>query len=98
MQRINSVKNTCVNIAGKLPPGLAELYADINEHAKELAIDFLVVGAMARDLVLVHGFGSNIERGTRDDEGYMEAREWDEFEASAMRLGKDVAVIASLRR
>ena len=64
--RTSSVKNTCVDIAGKLPAGLVKLYADINEHAKALAVNFLVVGAMARGLVLVHGFGSKIERGTRD--------------------------------
>ena len=81
MQRINSVKNTCVNIAGKLPSGLVELYADINEHAKKLAIDFLVVGAMARDMVLVHGFGSNIERGTRDVDFGINVASWDEFNA-----------------
>ena len=78
MQRINSVKNTCVNIAGKLPLGLVELYADINEHAKKLAIDFLVVGAMARDMVLVHGFGSNIERGTRDVDFGINVASWEQ--------------------
>ena len=30
------------------------------------------------------------------EDGYMEAQEWDECKASAMKLGKDVAVIASL--
>lgn len=75
------MKNTCVNIAGKLSPGLVELYADINEHAKELAVDFLVVGAMARDLVLVHGFGSKIERGTRDLDFGINVASWDEFNA-----------------
>ena len=75
------MKNTCVNIAGKLSPGLVELYSDINEHAKELAVDFLVVGAMARDLVLVHGFGSKIERGTRDLDFGINVASWDEFNA-----------------
>ena len=57
--------NTSVNVVGKLPDGLVELYSDIHGHARELAIELLVVGAMARDLVLVHGFGSKIERGTK---------------------------------
>ena len=101
MQRINSVKNTCVNIAGKLPSGLVELYADINEHAKKLAIDFLVVGAMARDMVLVHGFGSNIERGTRDVDFGINVASWDEFNAlrdSLLQVGyvSDVRIIHRL--
>lgn len=75
------MKNTCVNIAGKLSPGLVELYTDINEHAKELAVDFLVVGAMARDLVLVHGFGARIERGTRDVDFGINVASWNEFNA-----------------
>ena len=61
------MKTTYVNIAGKLPQGLVDLYADISGHTNALAIDYLVVGAMARDLVsgacprtsklLVNGFG-----------------------------------------
>jgi hypothetical protein len=60
------MKNTSVSIVNKLSSGLGELYADIDAEAKRLNIPYLVVGAMARDLVLVHGYGSKIERGTRD--------------------------------
>ncbi|MEQ9462898.1 MAG: hypothetical protein RJQ10_04515 [Haliea sp.] len=42
--RLNGfVKNTFVNIAGKLPRGLVALYGDINEVAKSLDIDSLAV-------------------------------------------------------
>jgi len=75
------VKNTYVNITGKLPRGLVGLYADISEHAEKLDIDFLVVGAMARDMVLVHGYGSTIERGTRDVDFGINVASWDEFSA-----------------
>jgi len=37
------VKTTFVNITGKLPQGLVDLYADVSAHAKALAIDYLVV-------------------------------------------------------
>ncbi|WP_350144060.1 hypothetical protein [Haliea sp.] len=37
------MKNTFVNIAGKLPRGLVALYGDINEVAKSLDIDSLAV-------------------------------------------------------
>ena len=86
MQRRGSVKTTYVNIAGKLPLGLVDLYADISGHAKVLDIDYLVVGAMARDLVLVHGFGSKIERGTRDVDFAINIASWDKFNALTGRL------------
>lgn len=80
------VKNTFVNIAGKLPQGLVELYGDISGVAKSLDIDYLVVGAMARDLVLVHGFGSRIERGTRDVDFGINVASWEDFEALKAQL------------
>ncbi|MCY3767768.1 MAG: nucleotidyl transferase AbiEii/AbiGii toxin family protein [Gammaproteobacteria bacterium] len=75
------MKDTCVNVTGKLPSGLVELFTDIDKHAEASAIEYLVVGAMARDLVLVHGFGSNIERGTRDVDFGINVASWDEFGA-----------------
>lgn len=86
MQRRGSVKITSINIGGKLPQGLVELYADVSGHAKALDINYLVVGAMARDLVLVHGFGANIERGTRDVDFGINIANWDEFKVLTERL------------
>jgi len=80
------VKITSINIIGKLPLGLVGLYADINKYAQLLSIDFLVVGAMARDLVLVHGFGSQIERGTKDVDFGINVASWGEFNALKGRL------------
>jgi predicted nucleotidyltransferase len=80
------VKNTSVKIVGKLELGLVGLYTNINEHAQKLDIKFLVVGAMARDLVLVHGYGSNVERGTRDVDFGINIASWDEFNALKERL------------
>ncbi len=74
------MKNTFVNIAGKLPGALVELYGDISAISKELDIDVLVVGAMARDLVLAHGYGSVIERGTRDADFGINVSSWSNFE------------------
>jgi predicted nucleotidyltransferase len=79
-QQIRFVNNTFVNVAGKLQPGLVELYTDISEAAASLGIKFLVVGAMARDLVLVHGYGSIIERGTKDVDFGISVASWDDFD------------------
>ncbi len=80
------MKNTFVDISGKLNKGLVELYAEICSHAHELNIEILVVGATARDLVLVHGFDATIERGTRDIDFAINVGSWDDFEALRGRL------------
>ena len=80
------MKNTFVNIAGKLPRGLVELYSDISKVANNLGTEFLVVGAMARDLVLVHGFGSTIERGTRDVDFGINVASWEDFDTLKVQL------------
>ena len=56
-----------------------ELYTGIALRAGALEVEFLVVGAMARDLVLVHGFNSKIERGTRDVDFAINVSSWNEF-------------------
>ena len=73
------MKNTLIEVTGKLPDGLVELYTGMALHAGALNIEFLVVGAMARDLVLVHGFHSKIERGTRDVDFAINVSSWQEF-------------------
>ena len=73
------MNNTLVDVSGKLPSGLVQLYRDINQQARSLGIDILVVGAMARDLVLVHGYGASIERGTRDVDFGVQVQGWGEF-------------------
>lgn len=83
------MKNTSLNIAGKLPNGLIELYADISRVADELNIDFLVVGAMARDLVLVHGFGATIARGTKDVDFGINVASWKDFDRLIECLTED---------
>lgn len=86
MRRGDFVNNTSVNIEGKLPQELVELYADVSSHAQALGINYLVVGAMARDLVLVHGFNATIERGTKDVDFGINIASWDEFHTLKSRL------------
>ncbi len=80
------MKNRSVNIAGKLPKGLVDLYEEIDTLTGKLGIEYLVVGAMARDLVLVHGYGSTIERGTRDVDFGINVASWEDFNALKDRL------------
>ncbi len=50
-----STINTSIDICEKLPRGIVPLYRAIDTAAKALNMPYLVVGAMARDLVLVYG-------------------------------------------
>lgn len=74
------MKNIYVTIDELFPKGLTELYVDIHNQAQALDIPYLVVGAMARDLVLVHGFGANIERATRDIDFGICVESWEQYQ------------------
>lgn len=67
---------------------MVALYGDISDVAKCLGIDILVVGAMARDLVLVHGFGSTMERGTRDVDFGINVASWENFDTLKTQMVK----------
>ncbi|MFT6896931.1 MAG: putative nucleotidyltransferase [Paraglaciecola sp.] len=79
IQLVGSMNNILVDISGKLPDGLVLLYKKIYNCARALNIPCLVVGAMARDLVLVHGYGARIERGTRDVDFGIYIHSWQQF-------------------
>ncbi len=73
------MKTLLIDLTEQLPRGLVELYSEINKIMRELNIEYLIVGAMARDLVLVHGYGSKIERGTRDVDFAINVQDWEDF-------------------
>ena len=70
---------TDILVIDQLPQGVVEIYRDVNAIASGLRIPYLVVGATARDLILYHGFGAAIERGTRDIDFGIKIRTWEDF-------------------
>lgn len=79
-----------IDVAGKLPAGLVEMYQLVEQCAHAQKISFLIVGALSRDLVLHHGYGARIERGTRDVDFAVQIAGWDEFDrlkSSLIQLG-----------
>ncbi len=50
MQQEEYTMNSLINISGKLPVGLVEMYQVLEKCAKALDIEFLIIGAMARDV------------------------------------------------
>ena len=71
---------TSLDVSEKLPNGLVEVYSQIHGIAAELSVPLLVVGATARDIILVHGYSAAIERGTKDVDFGIKVQNWEHYE------------------
>jgi len=60
------MKSTSLDLSGKIDPVTVDLLSKTNEVAKKIKVDFFVIGATARDLILEKGFGISIGRSTAD--------------------------------
>ena len=70
---------TSLDVSNKLPDGLVEVYGRVQRIAVALKIPLLIVGATARDIILVHGYNAAIERGTRDVDFGLEVPSWEHY-------------------
>ncbi len=77
-----------LDISEKIEPAIATVLADLAELTDQSGIEFLVVGAMARDMILDCGFGIEAGRATRDIDCGIRVADWDEFER-LVRLFRD---------
>lgn len=59
-----------LDISEKIEPAIATVLADLAELAGQSSIEFLVAGAMARDMKLDCGFGIEAGRATRRKRRY----------------------------
>jgi predicted nucleotidyltransferase len=73
------MKRESLNISGKLDSASVNVYRAVSEAAKWQSVDYLVVGASARDLVLHYGYGFNVQRATGDLDFAFAVKEWAEF-------------------
>ena len=71
---------TSLDVSEKLPKGLVEVYSQIHGIVAELNVPLLIVGATARDIILVHGYNAAIERGTKDVDFGIEVQNWEHYE------------------
>lgn len=55
-----------LNLSGKIDQGTLQLLSLINQVTVEMGVEYLVVGATARDLVMHYGYGARIQRATQD--------------------------------
>lgn len=68
-----------LDLSGKLPPEQVAVFRLINEVAEREHVQFFVVGAKARDLVLHYAYGIPQRRATNDIDFGLLMSGWDEF-------------------
>lgn len=78
--------STSLNIAGKIDSPTVATIAAVAQVITEPGMPYVIVGATARDLVLHHGHGANIQRATQDVDFAIEVPDWSAFEAVQERL------------
>ncbi|MCZ0953421.1 MAG: nucleotidyl transferase AbiEii/AbiGii toxin family protein, partial [Rhodospirillaceae bacterium] len=78
-----------LDITTKIDPTIATVLADLAEPATDSEIEFLVVGAMARDMILEYGFGIEAGRATRDIDFGVRVADWQAFEQLVNLLRDD---------
>lgn len=80
------MENNLLNLSTSIDQRHALTFGEVANVAKELDISFVVVGAMARDLILHHVYGGPIKRATIDIDFGMQVSTWDEFSALKVAL------------
>jgi predicted nucleotidyltransferase len=75
-----------LNLSGKIDQDTVDLLTLVNQVTLEMGIEYLVVGATARDLVMHYGYGARIQRATKDLDFAIQIESWDVFAGIKDRL------------
>ena len=75
-----------LDLSGKIDAKSIAIYTAIENAARELNIQYVIVGASARDLVLHLGYGAKIKRATADIDFGIQVPNWQTFEALSAKL------------
>lgn len=75
------MNNTLLDLSGKIDGALLNLFAALTRVALSERAHFFVVGAMARDLILVYGYGRPVRRATEDVDVGICVGDWEEYES-----------------
>jgi len=68
-----------LDLSGKIKSPILEILEAISSIAASLNIPFFVVGAAARDIILLYGYGVEIIRATEDIDVGVMVEDWDKF-------------------
>ena len=69
-----------------LDPGLVRVIAAVHAGAVAMGVEPLLVGAAARDLLLVHVYGQRVRRATKDVDFAVAIASWEAYEQLQKRL------------
>lgn len=72
-----------------LEPGVLRVIAAVQAGAQAQGVEPLLVGAAARDLLLVHVYGQRVRRATKDVDFAVALASWEAFEQLQARLVQD---------
>lgn len=75
-----------LDASDKVSPVLRLVYGDVAQACAELGIDYVVVGAAARDLVLQHIYGAPSRRATADVDFGLKVADWHSFDELRIAL------------
>lgn len=74
------MKNTLLDLCDKVPKDVKQTLLAFHEAVQPLCIDYIIVGATARDFLMVYGFGAKLERATYDIDFAIRVKSWQEFQ------------------
>ena len=73
------MSKTLINLSGKIDSFFLEIFKEITKVSQTLSIDFFVIGATARDIILESGYGIPTIRATRDIDFGVQVSNWEQF-------------------
>lgn len=73
------MKKKLLNISAKIDPFTLEVLTLVSDAANSLNIDFFVIGAAARDIILKLVYDINIYRSTNDIDFSIRAKNWNNY-------------------
>ena len=69
-----------LDLSGKIDNSTIQLFETVARVAESLYSPFFVVGAMARELILSHGYNIKTIRATQDIDLGVQVSDWDEYQ------------------
>jgi len=82
------MKNISLELSEKLDPGFVEVILEVHKAASVLEIPFFLIGATARDIILLHMHNIEPMRATLDIDCAVQVESWDRFEQMKNELTK----------
>jgi predicted nucleotidyltransferase len=83
------MKDTLHDISKKIDNHTLHLLTAINNKADSLGIQYFIIGAVARDMLMHYVFNMPIERKTNDIDFSIKIKSWQEFNSFIQALNSD---------